>query len=263
MKVLRMAEQDLAGKRVLIRADMNVPQDDNGAITDDTRIRASIAGIRAALDKGAAVMVTSHLGRPTEGQFSEADSLAPVARRLAELLDPQQLDERGLETREDVEGLLLVDVVEDEGEDGRTVPRARDQGPSAIEQLGPSPHSVYMTVPLASTAETSSASARPPEVSGWRAIARTWKVEPSGPVTVGGPEYVTVASWRPLGSRYGPVTWSAIWAARRWALPSGCHSDHGGAGAGLPCPTSTTVAPQLRMLKRWALKKFDIVDMPG
>jgi phosphoglycerate kinase len=86
MKVLRMADQDLAGKRVLIRADMNVPQDDSGAITDDTRIRASLTGIRAALDKGAAVMVTSHLGRPTEGQFSEADSLAPVAKRLAELL---------------------------------------------------------------------------------------------------------------------------------------------------------------------------------
>jgi phosphoglycerate kinase len=86
MKVLRMADQDLAGKRVLIRADMNVPQDDSGAITDDTRIRASVGGIRAALDKGAAVMVTSHLGRPTEGQFTEADSLAPVAARLSELL---------------------------------------------------------------------------------------------------------------------------------------------------------------------------------
>jgi len=86
MKVLRMADQDLAGKRVLIRADMNVPQDDAGAITDDTRIRASVGGIRAALAKGAAVMVTSHLGRPTEGQFSEADSLAPVAARLSQLL---------------------------------------------------------------------------------------------------------------------------------------------------------------------------------
>ena len=86
MKVLRMEQQELAGKRVLIRADMNVPQDDHGAITDDTRIRASLGGIRAALDKGAAVMVTSHLGRPTEGQFSEADSLAPVAKRLSELL---------------------------------------------------------------------------------------------------------------------------------------------------------------------------------
>jgi phosphoglycerate kinase len=86
MKVLRMADQALAGKRVLIRADMNVPQDDAGAITDDTRIRASVGGIRLALDQGAAVMVTSHLGRPTEGQFSGADSLAPVARRLGELL---------------------------------------------------------------------------------------------------------------------------------------------------------------------------------
>jgi phosphoglycerate kinase len=81
-----MADVPLAGKRVLIRADLNVPQDDNGAITDDTRIRASLPGIRQALEQGAAVMVTSHLGRPTEGQFSEADSLAPVARRLSQLL---------------------------------------------------------------------------------------------------------------------------------------------------------------------------------
>jgi len=86
MNVLRMADLDLSGKRVFIRADMNVPQDDSGAITDDTRIRASVGGIRAALQKGAAVMVTSHLGRPSEGQFSEADSLAPVAKRLGELL---------------------------------------------------------------------------------------------------------------------------------------------------------------------------------
>jgi phosphoglycerate kinase len=82
----RMAECGLAGKRVFIRSDLNVPQDDAGAITDDTRIRASIPCIRAALDQGAAVMVTSHLGRPSEGQFSAADSLAPVATRLAELL---------------------------------------------------------------------------------------------------------------------------------------------------------------------------------
>jgi phosphoglycerate kinase len=81
-----MADVDLAGKRVFIRADMNVPQDDTGNITDDTRIRASLAGIKLALERGAAVMVTSHLGRPTEGQFSEADSMAPVAKRLAELL---------------------------------------------------------------------------------------------------------------------------------------------------------------------------------
>jgi phosphoglycerate kinase len=86
MKVLRMADLDLAGKRVFIRADLNVPQEDDGRITDDTRIRASVPAIRTALDKGAAVMVTSHLGRPKEGQFSAADSLAPVAERLGELL---------------------------------------------------------------------------------------------------------------------------------------------------------------------------------
>jgi phosphoglycerate kinase len=86
MNVPRMADLDLAGKRVFIRADLNVPQDDAGAITDDTRIRASLEGIRMALGKGAAVMVTSHLGRPKEGEFSEADSLAPVAKRLGELL---------------------------------------------------------------------------------------------------------------------------------------------------------------------------------
>ncbi len=71
---------------MFIRADLNVPQDDAGTITDDSRIRASVPGIRDALARGGAVMVTSHLGRPTEGQLSEADSLAPVARRLAELL---------------------------------------------------------------------------------------------------------------------------------------------------------------------------------
>ena len=87
MPVKRMSDLDLAGKRVFIRADLNVPQDDSGAITDDTRIRASVPGIRQALEKGAAVMVTSHLGRPTEGQFSEADSLAPVARRIGEILE--------------------------------------------------------------------------------------------------------------------------------------------------------------------------------
>ncbi|TMG84775.1 MAG: phosphoglycerate kinase, partial [Betaproteobacteria bacterium] len=71
---------------VFIRADLNVPQDDTSAISDDTRIRASIPGIRAALDQGAAVMVTSHLGRPSEGKFSAGDSLAPIAKRLSELL---------------------------------------------------------------------------------------------------------------------------------------------------------------------------------
>ncbi|MFL6679032.1 MAG: phosphoglycerate kinase, partial [Burkholderiaceae bacterium] len=90
MKVIRFS--DLAasgqakGKRVFIRADLNVPQDDAGNITEDTRIRASVPCIRMALDAGAAVMVTSHLGRPTEGEFKPEDSLAPVARRLAELL---------------------------------------------------------------------------------------------------------------------------------------------------------------------------------
>jgi phosphoglycerate kinase len=81
-----MTELDLKGKRVFIRADLNVPQDEQGNITDDTRIRASVPGIRRALEAGAAVMVTSHLGRPKEGEMKPADSLAPVARRLGELL---------------------------------------------------------------------------------------------------------------------------------------------------------------------------------
>jgi phosphoglycerate kinase len=79
-------QQALKGKRVFIRADLNVPQDDAGNITEDTRIRASVPAIAAALKAGAAVMVTSHLGRPTEGEFKPEDSLAPVAARLAELL---------------------------------------------------------------------------------------------------------------------------------------------------------------------------------
>ncbi len=90
MNVLRFtdlcAEGKVAGRRVFIRADLNVPQDDAGRITEDTRIRASVPCIRQALDAGAAVMVTSHLGRPTEGQFKPEDSLAPVAERLGELL---------------------------------------------------------------------------------------------------------------------------------------------------------------------------------
>ncbi len=76
----------LNGKRVFIRSDLNVPQDDAGNITEDTRIRASIPAVRMALDAGAAVMVTSHLGRPTEGTLTPADSLAPIAVRMAELL---------------------------------------------------------------------------------------------------------------------------------------------------------------------------------
>jgi phosphoglycerate kinase len=86
MKILKMGDLDLAKQRVFIRADMNVPLDDAGGIADDTRIRASLQGIGGALERGAAVMVTSHLGRPTEGRFSEADSLAPVAKRLSELM---------------------------------------------------------------------------------------------------------------------------------------------------------------------------------
>ena len=90
MNVLRFtdlcAQGKVAGQRVFIRADLNVPQDDAGRITEDTRIRASVPCIRLALDAGAAVMVTSHLGRPTEGEFKPEDSLAPVARRLSELL---------------------------------------------------------------------------------------------------------------------------------------------------------------------------------
>jgi phosphoglycerate kinase len=85
MKFKRMSELDLRGKRVFIRCDLNVPIED-GRISDDTRIRASVPGIKAALEQGAAVMVTSHLGRPTEGELRPEDSLAPVAERLAQLL---------------------------------------------------------------------------------------------------------------------------------------------------------------------------------
>jgi phosphoglycerate kinase len=86
MKFLRMSEVELSGKRVFIRSDLNVPQDENMEITDDTRIRASVPGIKRAVEAGAAVMVTSHLGRPTEGTFRAEDSLAPIAKRLSELL---------------------------------------------------------------------------------------------------------------------------------------------------------------------------------
>ncbi|NEX60674.1 phosphoglycerate kinase [Noviherbaspirillum galbum] len=81
-----IARNQLQGKRVFIRADLNVPQDDAGNITEDTRIRASVPAIQQALAAGAAVMVTSHLGRPTEGEFKPEDSLAPIAARLSELL---------------------------------------------------------------------------------------------------------------------------------------------------------------------------------
>ncbi len=90
MNVLRFADLIAAGKvadqRVFIRADLNVPLNDAGQITEDTRVRASIPAIEMALKAGAAVMVTSHLGRPTEGEFKPEDSLAPVAKRMGELL---------------------------------------------------------------------------------------------------------------------------------------------------------------------------------
>jgi phosphoglycerate kinase len=93
MQIIRFADLcaqgQARGKRVFIRADLNVPFDEHGHISEDTRIRASVPAIQMALDAGAAVMVTSHLGRPTEGAFKPEDSLAPVAKRLAELLGRQ------------------------------------------------------------------------------------------------------------------------------------------------------------------------------
>ena len=90
MTILRMSDLDLAGKRVLIRQDLNVPIEhvdgQPGTITSEQRILASLPTLRLALEKGAAVMVTSHLGRPKEGSWSQADSLAPVAARLSQLL---------------------------------------------------------------------------------------------------------------------------------------------------------------------------------
>ena len=87
MNVIRISDLikagKVAGRRVFIRADLNVPQDDSGRITEDTRIRASVPCIEMALKAGAAVMVTSHLGRPTEGEFKLEDSLDPVAARVA------------------------------------------------------------------------------------------------------------------------------------------------------------------------------------
>jgi phosphoglycerate kinase len=112
----------LQGKRVFIRADLNVPQDDAGNITEDTRIRASVPAIRAAAAAGAIVMVTSHLGRPTEGQFKPEDSLAPVAARLAELLgQPVELkqnwiDGAGLEALQPGQVVLLENVRVNPGE---------------------------------------------------------------------------------------------------------------------------------------------------
>src|SRR5690606_19395288 len=85
MKVLRMTEQDLAGKRVLIREDLNVPVQE-GVVTSDARIRAALPTIQHAAEQGARVILMSHLGRPEEGKFDVTLSLAPVAKRLPELL---------------------------------------------------------------------------------------------------------------------------------------------------------------------------------
>ena len=117
-----IAQNALQGKRVFIRADLNVPQDDAGNITEDTRIRASVPAIQAAVKAGAKVMVTSHLGRPTEGEFKPEDSLAPVAARLAELLgQPVELKQdwttgAGLENLQDGQVVLLENVRVNKGE---------------------------------------------------------------------------------------------------------------------------------------------------
>ena len=117
-----IAQNALQGKRVFIRADLNVPQDDAGNITEDTRIRASVPAIKAAVAAGARVMVTSHLGRPTEGEFKPEDSLAPVAARLSELLgQPVELkqnwvDGAGLENLQAGQVVLLENVRVNKGE---------------------------------------------------------------------------------------------------------------------------------------------------
>jgi phosphoglycerate kinase len=103
------ANQQLKGKRVFIRADLNVPQDDAGNITEDTRIRASVPAIRMALDAGAAVMVTSHLGRPTEGEFKPEDTLAPIASRLSDLLgQPVELRQNWVDGVEVAPGQVVL-----------------------------------------------------------------------------------------------------------------------------------------------------------
>lgn len=98
----------LSGKRVFIRSDLNVPME-NGRITEDTRVRASVPAIRMALEAGASVMVTSHLGRPTEGEFRPEDSLAPVAERLSELLErPVRLVQDWVDGVELAEGEVVL-----------------------------------------------------------------------------------------------------------------------------------------------------------
>ncbi|MEO6919041.1 MAG: phosphoglycerate kinase [Collimonas sp.] len=104
-----IAQHQLQGKRVFIRADLNVPQDAAGNITEDTRVRASVPAIRQALDAGAAVMVTSHLGRPTEGEFKPEDTLAPIAKRLAELLgQPVELRQNWVDGVEVAPGQVVL-----------------------------------------------------------------------------------------------------------------------------------------------------------
>ena len=118
MSILKMTDLDLAGKRVLIREDFNVPLQ-QGVISDDTRIRASLPGIRHALSKGARVLLVSHLGRPTEGQLDPKDSLAPVARRLSEVLGaevPLRRDWLGGVTAEPGTAVLLENCRVNPGE---------------------------------------------------------------------------------------------------------------------------------------------------
>jgi phosphoglycerate kinase len=104
-----VAQNALQGKRVFIRADLNVPQDDAGNITEDTRIRASIPAIKMALQAGAKVMVTSHLGRPTEGEFKPEDSLAPIAKRMSELLgQPVELKQNWVDGVEVAAGQVVL-----------------------------------------------------------------------------------------------------------------------------------------------------------
>ena len=108
MTVLRMQDQALAGKRVLIREDLNVPLQD-GQVTSDTRIRAALPTIRAARDAGAAVIVMSHLGRPREGEYDPALSLKPVAEHLAELLgSPVRLAKDWLDGVEAAQGDVVL-----------------------------------------------------------------------------------------------------------------------------------------------------------
>ena len=104
-----VARHALQGKRVFIRADLNVPQDDAGNITEDTRIRASIPAIKMALAAGAKVMVTSHLGRPTEGEFKPEDSLAPIAKRMSELLgQPVELKQNWVDGVDVAQGQVVL-----------------------------------------------------------------------------------------------------------------------------------------------------------